>query len=111
MDLLVKDLDKEITIAETEEKDAQSDYEQAMADSAKKRSDDTKTLEDKEAAKADTEAALQSHQDEKASKTKELMETEQYIASLHGECDWLLQYFDVRKEARASEVDALGKAK
>merc|ERR1719359_773534 len=27
------------------------------------------------------------------------------------ECDWLLQYFDVRKEARTSEIDALGKAK
>jgi len=111
MDLLVKDLDKEMTIAETEEKDAQGDYEKAMADAAKKRADDTKTLGDKESAKADTEAALQGHQDEKASKSKELMETEQYIASLHGECDWLLQYFDVRKEARASEVDALGKAK
>ncbi len=26
-------------------------------------------------------------------------------------CDWLLKYYDVRKEARASEIDALGKAK
>merc|ERR1712203_504261 len=34
-----------------------------------------------------------------------------YIAPLHAECDWLLKYFDVRKEARASEMDALGKAK
>jgi len=34
-----------------------------------------------------------------------------YIQSLHGECDWLLKNFDVRKEARASEIDALGKAK
>merc|ERR1719502_964959 len=95
MDLLVKELDKEMTEAETQEKDAQADYEKAM----------------KDAAKADTEAALQAHTDDKASKSKELSETMQYISSLHGECDWLLQYFDVRKEARASEVDALGKAK
>lgn len=39
------------------------------------------------------------------------MATEQYIHSLHAECDWLVKYFDVRKEARASEIDALGNAK
>jgi len=111
MDLLVKDLDKEMTVAETEEKDAQGDYEQFMKDSASKRADDVKTVGDKESAKADTEAALQSHKDDKASASKELMETMQYIQSLHGECDWLIQYFDVRKEARSSEIDALGKAK
>merc|ERR1719440_685088 len=41
----------------------------------------------------------------------ELLATNQYIQSLHNECDWLIQYFDVRKDARASEVDALEKAK
>merc|ERR1712113_1356324 len=83
------------TEGKTEEKDAQADYEQAMSD----------------AAKADTEAALQSHKDAHAASTKELAETVAYIHSLHAECDWLLQYFDVRKEARASEVDSLGRAK
>merc|ERR1719162_2358684 len=37
MDALVADLDKEMTEAETEEKDAQADYEQMMKDSADKR--------------------------------------------------------------------------
>merc|ERR1719359_428917 len=100
-----------MTVAETEEKDAQEDYEKAMEDAAKKRADDSKTLEDKTSAKADTEAALQGHKDDKASADKDLMATNQYISSLHGECDWLLQYFDVRKEARVGEIDALGKAK
>jgi chromosome segregation ATPase len=111
MDLLIKDLDKETTVAETEEKDAQADYTVFMKDSADKRAEDSKTLGDKEAALADTESALQSHTDDKTSLEKEHAATMQYIASLHAECDWLLQYFDVRKEARASEIDALGKAK
>merc|ERR1712241_520675 len=37
LDLLVKDLDKELTEAETSEKDAQSDYSQLMKDSSAKR--------------------------------------------------------------------------
>merc|ERR1712194_488053 len=48
---------------------------------------------------------------DKKSATKDLMGTEKYISSLHGECDWLLKYHEVRKEARADEIDALGKAK
>merc|ERR1719453_2164836 len=105
------DLDKELTEAEAEEKDAQADYEQMMKDSADKRAADAKSLEEQEAAKADAEAALQQHGADKKADEKELGATLQYIHSLHNECDWLLQYFDARKEARAGEVDALGKAK
>merc|ERR1719414_2502900 len=58
IDLLIKDLEKEMTEAETEEKDAQADYEAMMKDSAEKRVLDSKTLTSKEGVKADTEAAL-----------------------------------------------------
>merc|ERR1719149_295767 len=111
IDLLVKDLDKEMTVAKAEEKDAQGDYEQMMSDSKTKRAEDSKSLADKEGALADMQAALQTATSDKASTTKELGATLQYIQSLHNECDWLLQYFEVRKEARTSEIDALGKAK
>merc|ERR1719171_2851108 len=82
-----------------------------MKDSAEKRAEDTKMLAEKEGAKADMEADLSKAKDDKMATTKELMATKQYIAQLHGECDWLLQYFDQRKEARDSEIDAMGKAK
>jgi len=111
IDLLVKDLEKETTEAETDEKDGQADYETMMKDSAAKRTTDSKALTEKGSAKADTEAALGDHSASKADAGKELMATMKYISSLHAECDWLLQYFDVRKEARAGEVESLKKAK
>merc|ERR1719189_1315751 len=111
IDLLIKDLQKEMTEAETQEKDSQADYEQLMKDSADKRTIDSKSLTAKGSAKADEEAALQERTLARADGAKELMATEKYISSLHGECDWLLQYFDARKEARAGEVDSLKKAK
>merc|ERR1712086_700540 len=110
IDLLIADLDKEMTEAETTEKDAQADYETAMKDAADKRTADSKLLSEKESIKAETEADLEAKTEDKAAGA-ELMSTMKYIASLHAECDWLLKYFDVRKEARASEIDALGKAK
>jgi septal ring factor EnvC (AmiA/AmiB activator) len=111
IDLLVKDLDKEMTEAETAEKDAQKDYETMMSDSATKRAEDAKALTDKESTLAEMQTDLETDTETKAATGKELGATVQYISSLHAECDWLIQYFDVRKEARDSEIDALGKAK
>merc|ERR1712217_447802 len=111
LDLLSKDLEREMTEATTDEKDAQADYEQLMKDSAAKRTLDSTALAEKGSSKADTEAALQEHESEKTARNKELMGTMAYIKSLHAECDWLLQYFDVRKEARAGEVESLKNAK
>merc|ERR1719198_1545340 len=111
MDLLVKDLDKEMTIATATEKDAQADYETFMTDSAAKRAEDSKSVEDKMAAIAEMEGILDADSQAKAAAEQEHAATLEVIAGLHAECDWLLKYFDVRKDARASEIDALGKAK
>jgi len=111
IDLLIKDLDKEMTEAKTEEQEGQKDYETMMKESAEKRATDSKSLTQKGAAKADTEAELQAQTEGKAAAGKELMATLKYISSLHSECDWLLQYFDVRKEARTGEIDSIVKAK
>jgi len=111
IDILVKDLDKEMTEATTEEKLAQEDYEEFMADSAAKRATDSKSLAEKEGALADAEAALEEHKASTTAATNELEATNQYIAALHLDCDWLLKFADARKDARTSEIEALGKAK
>merc|ERR1719512_396234 len=100
-----------MTEAETEEKDSQADYEELMSDSAAKRTADSQALDEKSSAKADATAALEAHTDAKENAAKEAMLNAKFIASLHGECDWLLQYFEARRAARAGEVDSLGRAK
>merc|ERR1719311_729233 len=111
MDMMVADLDKEITEIETEEKENQKEYEQFMSDSATKRANDAKSIEDKESAKAELEATTIAAKEEKTAKMKEAMATAQYLSNLHGECDWLLANFETRKQARAGEIDSLTKAK
>jgi chromosome segregation ATPase len=111
IDLLVSDLDKEMTEATTSEKDAQADYEQLMTDAADKRAADSKALTDKSAAKAEGEEQLQAEEANKKDLNVQLMETMQVLSNLHGECDWLLKYFDVRRAARAEEMNSLSKAK
>merc|ERR1719201_1046280 len=111
MDMMVADLDKEITETEVEEKEAQAEYEQFMKDSAEKRAADAKSIEDKESTKADLEAKLLKDKEEKAATMKEAMATHEFLSEVHGDCDWLLTNFETRKTARAGEIDALTKAK
>merc|ERR1719491_2850333 len=111
LDMLVADLDKEITEVEGEEKENQAEYEQFMKDSAEKRANDSKSIADKESAKADLEATLIAASEEKTTKMKEAMATAKYLSEVHGDCDWLLTNFDMRKKTRAGEVDSLQKAK
>jgi chromosome segregation ATPase len=111
MDMLVSDLDKEMTAADLEEKDAQGDYEKTMSDAADKRAGDTKDLTDKKAAKATLDTEMQAHTDAKKASETELKATKDYIETLHNDCDFLLEYYAERKDARASEIDAIGKAK
>merc|ERR1719331_503904 len=109
--MLVADLDKEMQEAEVEEKDAQADYEKLMADSAEKRAQDSRSIAEKEGSVAQLEAELQEAKDAKKAEEKELLATQEYLANLHGECDWLMENFELRKQARLDESEALKKAK
>jgi len=111
VDLLIKDLDKEMTEAETDEKNSQADYETMMKESSAKRGSDSKSLSGKVSTLADTESELESMREANRAAGRELMATTKYIASLHAECDWLIQYHAVRKEARAGEIESLTQAK
>merc|ERR1719326_1493833 len=82
-----------------------------MTDCSTKRAEDSKAITDKQAAKAEAETELQASKDSHKEKTGDLMALKKYIHDLHTDCDWLLENYDLRQEARASEVDALKKAK
>jgi len=111
IDLLVKDLDKEMQEAEVDEKHAQSQYEVMMEESATKRATDSKAITDMSSEKASTEESLQEEGDKKASTAQDHMTTMKTISALHGECDFMVKYHDARKQARADEVDSLSNAK
>merc|ERR1719498_462361 len=111
IDVLAADLDKETTEAKSTEDNAQAAYQRTMDEATKKRAADSKSSTEKAASKASMQENLQAEQDSRAGSKKELAATLKFIHSLHGECDWLLKYYEVRKEARTSEIDSLGKAK
>merc|ERR1719325_46035 len=101
LNMLKADLEKEMQSATVDEKDAQ----------AEKRASDSKALADKESAKADLESEALKLKEEETATMKEVLGAAETLKNLHIECDWLVSNSEVRKEARAGEVDALKKAK
>jgi len=111
IDRLKRDLERDTQENQHDEEEAQKDYEQTMSDSVAKRTADSKSVTEKEAQKAELEADLMGAKDLRKSKLAEMMATQEYITQLHGSCDFLIANYDLRKEARANEVEALKNAK
>merc|ERR1719491_2459493 len=111
IDMLIGDLDKDMTESGVEEQNGQAEYEVLMEDSRTKRAQDSKAVADKEGTKAELEARLQSMGEEHRLTSNQDYATAVTIKNLHLECDWLQSSFEARKAARAGEVDSLKKAK
>jgi len=111
MDNFISDLKLEMQEDDMEEKAAQADYEDLMQESATKRATDAKTIVEKEGQLADAEERPGKGKKDKKAEQKELLALGEYIAGLHASCDFLVQNYDLRKEARTSEIESIQKAK
>merc|ERR1719296_430406 len=101
----VRDLDKEIQVSNVEEKNGKEEYEQTISDAANKRRGDSKALTDKEAAKAELDSFLEDAAGDVKALQKENRGAAKYLSSLHGECDWLLKYYNARKQVKALQKE------
>merc|ERR1719443_2301531 len=111
MDMIIKDLGNDMKDAEYEEKTAQKDYAELMADSQASRAGDTKSLTGKKASKAEVEAKLMTSKETRAATAQDLKLAATTIQDLHASCDFILENYDLRKEARTNEIESLKNAK
>merc|ERR1719161_49977 len=107
----MNELKASLAEAEHSEKTAQKEYQELMTESQETRSQDSKSLTDKSAGKASLEGKLASAKETKHMTLKELESVGMYIEQLHGSCDFILDNFKLRTEARTSELEALKNAK
>lgn len=111
MDMITKELAADAKDAGFEEKTAQTDYAELMSAAQASRASDTKSIVDKNAAKATVEEKLMSTKKSRTLTTEELDMISSYIGDLHVSCDFIMQNFDLRKEARTAEIESLKNAK
>merc|ERR1719263_1447838 len=111
MDMMMNDLKTEHTEAEHAEEMAQKDYENLMAASQKTRATNAESITEKESAASEWTENIENAKTEQASTTDALAKLKEYIAGLHSSCDFLMENYGARKEARTNEIEGLKNAK
>merc|ERR1719163_1501136 len=111
MDMMQKDLQADMKDAEADEQGAQKEYEELMTESATTRAQSAKSITDKEASKAELETKLQETKESKALTVETLEDIALTVNHLHTSCDFIMQNYDTRKEARTNESESLKNSK
>merc|ERR1719272_2842846 len=111
MDTIIRDLENDIKDMEYEEKTAQKDYAELMADSQETRAGDAKSLTGKTSTKAEVENQLMTTKEVRGATSTDLKQVGSVIQELHAACDFIMANGDLRKEARGNEIEGLKNAK
>jgi len=107
MDTIIQDLALASREAEMDENYAQKSYAKLMADSQQTRAEYSQVVTNKEAAKAKLAVKLESIKTAKTDANKDLGIVQGLLNDLHISCDYLMDNYDARKEARQGEMDSL----
>merc|ERR1719213_1587878 len=111
MDMMQSDLQSDMKDAESDENAAQKEYEDLMTDSAASHAQSAKSITDKEASNAELETKLQETKEAKALTTETLEDISLTVNHLHTSCDFIMENYDTRKEARSNESESLKNSK
>jgi len=111
MDMMIKEIETDMKDAEYEEKTSQSDYAKLMSDSEETRAANSKGIVTKAASKATLEGKLEAAKEAFTAVSTDLDLIASTLGDLHMQCDFLLQNYDLRKEARTNEIESLKNAK
>merc|ERR1719420_2296995 len=111
MDMMVREVETDMKDAEYEEKTAADDYAKLMGESESTRAANSKGITTKAAAKATLEGKLEAEKGMLADTDEDLSLISSTLSDLHAQCDFLLQNYDLRKEARTNEIESLKNAK
>jgi hypothetical protein len=97
--------------ARTAEEKAQKEYDDLMGDSRTARSQNSKGIVDKSATKAGLEGKLEETKAKQMLTLDEMNNVHKYLSEVHSDCDFLLNNFELRRAARANEIESLKNAK
>merc|ERR1719321_1868606 len=111
MDKIVHELAMDKQEAEFEEKTSQRDYVTLMDESKASRATLAKQIVEKKGSKSHIDKQIIELKESKKVSYEDLTNAHQYSADIHASCDFVVEHFDARAEARAKELESLHSAK
>merc|ERR1719281_914020 len=111
MDMIMGEVKTSLTEMKMDEKYAQKEYVELMADSQESRATDLKTMTAATGEKAELEGSLTEAKENQMLTLEQSQNVIATIAKLHGSCDFIIKNFELRLNARTAEIEGLKTAK
>jgi len=111
MDMMVQEIATDMKDAAYDEKTSQADYAKLMQESEETRAANSKGIVTKTSSKAEVEAKLDTAKGSLTATNTDLDLIAATLGDLHMQCDFLLQNYGLRQEARTNEIESLKNAK
>merc|ERR1719386_593805 len=109
--MVIHDLESDMQEAARDEQTAQKEYVELMSESQESRAQDVKSITDKKESRAVLEEKITESKEARKMAFDELNNIHEYVSELHNGCDFVIENFDLRKQARSNEMESLKNAK
>jgi myosin heavy subunit len=109
--MIISDAERTEVEIQAGEQKAQEEYAVFVQSATASIESDRVAIEEAEAQSASASSGKSETEEAQLSNNAELTKLGEFLTAVHGDCDFLLKYFDVRQKSRAEEMDAIGEAK
>jgi len=109
--MIISDAERTEVEIQAGEQRAQEEYAVFVQSATASIESDRVAIEEAEAQSASASSGKSETEEAQLSNNAELTKLGEFLTAVHGDCDFLLKYFDVRQKSRAEEMDAIGEAK
>merc|ERR550514_2709344 len=106
----ISDAESEEKELEIDENNSQRIYSEFVASTTNSIEADRASIAEKEKHLAETAGALSKTQESQLANTEMLTSLDGQLTGLHAECDYVIKYFKLRRQARQEEMDSIEEA-
>merc|ERR1719281_1374334 len=111
LDMIIADAKRTEDEMGMSEQKSQEEYASYVAATTASIEADREAIAENEKQVASTKSEKSETEEAQLANQASLDKLAELLSGLHGQCDFILKYFDIRQKSRAEEMDAIGEAK
>jgi len=111
LSLIIADAHRTEDAMQSSEQESQNEYAGLVSASTASIQADRQAIAEKEKQMASAKGSKSETQESQLANQAGLDKAAELLGNIHGQCDFVLKYFDIRQKSRAEEIDAIGEAK
>jgi len=109
--MIIADTERTVEEIKADEQQAQRDYGDNVAATTASIEADREAIAEKEKQAANAKGEKSETEESQLANGESLDKLSELLNGIHGQCDFIIKYFDIRQKSRAEEMDAIEEAK